>query len=169
MQASAQPEDGVMFDAVVPQDTSNAHVAAAGFYHCLGKYPDCLRHDTQAHSSLFASSRYEEPHPRYSTRSIRTIEHSDSLICLSMGKVSGISVDIGGYVINMALVDSTGFGRLTCVLARFCNITYEWCPVLQETQRLCRCLTTIRPVRGRSDWLNEQNWQGMWRVNGFIR
>lgn len=37
VQASAQPEDGVMFDAVVPKDTSNAHVAAAGFYHCLGK------------------------------------------------------------------------------------------------------------------------------------
>lgn len=86
MQASAQPEDGVMFDAVVPKDTSNAHVAAAGFYHCLGKYLAVFGMIRRLNSSLFISSRHEEPHPRYSTRSIRAIEHPDRLIQLSMGK-----------------------------------------------------------------------------------
>lgn len=33
----SEPEDGLLFDRIVPNDTSTRHVAAAAFYHCLGK------------------------------------------------------------------------------------------------------------------------------------
>ena len=37
LQTVQRPWEGLAFRKVAPQETSTRHVAAAAFYHCLGK------------------------------------------------------------------------------------------------------------------------------------
>ncbi len=37
LQTVQQPWEGLAFNNVAPRETSTRHVAAAAFYHCLGK------------------------------------------------------------------------------------------------------------------------------------
>jgi meiotic recombination protein REC8 len=37
LQTVQRPQEGLAFNNVVPRETSTRHVAAAAFYHCLGK------------------------------------------------------------------------------------------------------------------------------------
>lgn len=43
MQHQANPSEDLTFATVVPSVTSTRHVAAAAFYHCLGKEIHCQR------------------------------------------------------------------------------------------------------------------------------
>ena len=62
-----RPDDRLGFELVVPRSTSTRHVAAAAFYHCLGR--PCIRQfvmESELSTPVLATKnlvRLEQPEP----------------------------------------------------------------------------------------------------------
>lgn len=53
-QSLPDPSESLFFEAIVPQTTSNAHVAAAALYHCLGTSFSMIRTTRIVNNPTFA-------------------------------------------------------------------------------------------------------------------
>lgn len=53
-QSLSNPSESLSFEAIVPQTTSNAHVAAAALYHCLGTFFLVILATWDVNNSAFA-------------------------------------------------------------------------------------------------------------------